>query len=187
MQELPAGGLLFDKLMMDEHFTEYKAAKIITQILKALQFAHSKGIVHRDINSMAIHIDDPEGYLIKLGNFGNARILQEGKSYKEKLQHAFYSPPQVIRGEDYSKAIDVWGVGVLLYMMMSGTVPFDGKTEQVVKEGILNKEVEFPQKYFRPVSDEAKNFIASCLVKDEAGRITVEEALEHPWITNNSI
>jgi serine/threonine protein kinase len=181
VQEKPRGGLLFDKIMNMEDFSEQKAAKILFQVLTAVKYLHANGIIHRDINPACIWFDDEEGTKVKLAGFGLSKILRKEVHLTEMLTHSYYSPPQVINDEVYTMAADMWGVGIVAYIMLSGTIPFDGDSDKKVRDAILECKLNFPRKHFASISASAKELIQNLLAFEEEQRLEVTEALEHPW------
>jgi calcium-dependent protein kinase len=127
VNEMMQGGSLLERLTR-EYVSEANAANIIHQILSAVTYLHSKNIVHGDIKPSNLHFQDVEGENIKLIDFGSCR-----RNEKDELLHgvygtSYYVAPEVLEQNGYDNRIDVWSVGVLMYILLSGQPPFDGQT-----------------------------------------------------------
>mmetsp|Transcript_25961 Transcript_25961/g.54696 ORF Transcript_25961/g.54696 Transcript_25961/m.54696 type:complete len:451 (+) Transcript_25961:665-2017(+) len=191
--DLCTGGELFDKIVERASsntrgtgcFSEGEAARILHQLLTALQYLHRRNIVHRDIKPENIlfqssHPDSP----IKIIDFGLAR-----KHYADRgeppmrtvVGTPYYIAPDVLR-KSYDKACDLWSVGVIAYILFSGYPPFNGNNNNEVYESVKRGMYWFPQEDWKNVSVGARDFIHRLLQKDPRKRMTVEQALRHPWL-----
>jgi calcium-dependent protein kinase len=168
-----------------ESFTEKDIAEILTCLLKALSYIHNQGIVHRDIK--------PENILFsKSNNYNTLKLIDFGLSTKMKSDSRFrvgspyYMSPEIIEGEFCYKS-DVWSVGVILYVMLTGRFPFNGKSNEEVFEEIKNK--NYNKRYLEDTkcSDLVKDLVSKLFIKDIKNRLTVEEALMHPWFKSFEI
>ena len=171
-----------------EIYTEERAAELIYELALGVKYLHKYGIVHRDLkpdNIMLTEAND-EGH-IKIMDFGLSKIL--GK--KEKVADGFgtltYVSPEVLIRKPYNKEIDIWSIGVILYLILSGDLPFDDEEddEQKIAKSIVYNEVEFPPKKFENKSKEVINLIKKCLTKEPKNRIKVDEILKSDWIKAN--
>jgi calcium-dependent protein kinase len=127
VNEMMQGGSLLERLTQ-EFVSESHAASIIHQILSAVTYLHTKNIVHGDIKPSNLHFQDVDGENIKLIDFGSCR-----RNEKDELLHgvygtSYYVAPEVLEQNGYDNRIDVWSVGVLMYILLSGQPPFDGQT-----------------------------------------------------------
>ena len=160
---------------------------IIKQILDALNHLHYIcDICHRDIkpeNIMFRYKDNIKS--IKLIDFGLSSNSFENKNYLENCGTLIYMAPEQISNKIYSKSVDIWSVGIILYMLLNnGKNPFYNKGEprEKIIQKIRNKKVEFDDKNF-PISEMGKDFIKKLLKKNSSSRYTARPALNHPWIT----
>ena len=185
------GGRLTDYMKEKKfHFSEKRAAEIIYEIAIGVKYLHKYGIIHRDLkpdNIMLTESND-KGH-IKIMDFGLSKIL--GK--KEKTSDGFgtltFVSPEVLIRKPYNKEIDIWSIGVILYLILSGDLPFDDEEddEQKIAKSIVFNEVEFPSKKFGNKSKEVIELIKRCLTKEPKDRIKIDEIIKSDWIQSNII
>jgi len=125
VNEMMLGGTLFERLAQEHNFSEFRAGKIIRQIISALTYLHSENVVHGDIKPGNIHFRGIDDDMIKLIDFGTSRRINENHAMHGVFGTSYYLAPEVIEGI-YSEKCDVWSVGVILYMLLTGHPPFDG-------------------------------------------------------------
>ena len=188
MEYIP-GGRLTDYMKEKKfNFTEKRAAEIIYEIVLGIKYLHNYGIIHRDLkpDNIMLTENNDKGH-IKIMDFGLSKIL--GK--KEKTADGFgtltFVSPEVLIRKPYNKEIDIWSIGVILYLMLSGDLPFDDKDddEQKIGYSIVHNEVEFSQKKFGNKSKEVVDLIKRCLTKEPENRIKICEILKSDWIKVN--
>ena len=191
--ELCTGGELFDTICAKEFLQEDESALIFKQILLAINYCHKMKIVHRDLkpeNFLLQDMDTTDGVpLIKTIDFGLAKILnfnQQGKMgrMKSKVGTAYYMSPEVLAG-NYDKSCDIWSAGCILYTMISGYPPFQGKDEDEIIKSVLKGKFTFDDDSWFSVSKEAKDLIKNMITKPEK-RLTAEECLNHKWFKKQS-
>jgi serine/threonine protein kinase len=185
------GGELFHKIINnrsdDGCLSEAKAARIIRSLLEAVAYLHSLDIVHRDIKPENIIFAHPgEDSDIKLIDFGLSRTHQETDVPMTNLVGtSYYMSPEVLK-RNYDRATDVWSIGVVAYILLCGYPPFNGSNDEKIHESILAGKLRFNGKGWGDKSRDAKDFI-SCLLRRDCDRISIKQALNHPWIVKNSI
>ncbi len=163
----------------NDNFTEKDIAEIISCILRALAYIHGQGIVHRDIKPENILFSKNSKYeTLKLIDFGLSTVFKSDKRYR--VGSPYYMSPEVIEGI-FSFKTDVWSVGVILYVMLTGNFPFKGKTNIEVFEQIKQKTSNFNHLNESKCSYLAKDLVLKLLNKNESKRLSVDEALHHPW------
>ena len=163
-------------------FNENQMGQIIHQLLKALSFIHSKNIIHRDIKPENILFSDKKNiFSLKLIDFGLATFQEQEK---KTAGTPMYMSPEMVDGNG-TYVSDIWSVGVVVYQMVTGKLPFDGgenDENQILYEHIKNDEYNKEKLNNVECSDDVKDFIDKALQKDIKKRMTVQEALNHPWI-----
>jgi len=176
--ELINGGDLFDKIEEVDTFTEEDASKIVKQILEALKYLHSEKIVHRDIKVDNILCDKDLNCYI--ADFGLSRHLDQ-TLLLSKVGSLEYTAPEVFTGKGYTEACDLWSVGVVTFILLTGTFPFSDSNPKVTYEKITKVEYDWEE---AEVSNQVLDFVDKLLVKDPSQRLTADQALGHPWIAN---
>uniref|UniRef100_A0A3Q3EBE3 Myosin, light chain kinase 5 n=1 Tax=Labrus bergylta TaxID=56723 RepID=A0A3Q3EBE3_9LABR len=183
VMEFIAGGELFERIVDDsfEH-TEPASAHYMQQILEGIAYMHQQNIVHLDLKPENIVCVDTTGTSIKIIDFGLASRL-DGKT-PLKVMHGTpeFVAPEVISFEPVGQATDMWSIGVICYILLSGESPFQGNSDAETLALVTAAQWEFDEDSFDEITDEAKNFISSLLNKDTRRRMSCEEGLAHPWM-----
>ncbi|XP_045108449.1 calcium/calmodulin-dependent protein kinase type IV-like isoform X1 [Portunus trituberculatus] len=157
---------------------------LLQQVLRGLSFLHAHNLAHLDIKpqNLVMMGDSPEAG-VKLVDFGLSRVISQGSEITQIMGTPDYVAPEVINYEPISLATDMWSVGVLTYVFLTGCTPFGGDTDQETFVSITQAEVDFPDDLFSDISEEAKDFICGLLVKKPSDRMSVDDCLTHPWMT----
>ena len=189
VMELMQGGELFDRIVEYEHYTEKQAAEAFRPIVDAVRYCHSLGIVHRDLKpENLLYTTQDENAMIKVSDFGFAKFLIP--KVQEQLFTACGTPsyvaPEIINSQGYDIKVDCWSLGVILYVMLCGFPPFYADDNDTLFRLIKESDFEFPSPYWDNVSDSAKDLIKNLLVVDSHKRLTTEEILKHPWLTQTN-
>ena len=174
IMEAAMGGELYHYLKKYVKMTEVVARNIILQVVQAMLYCHSRNVVHRDLkleNVMFKHKDD-EDLFVKVIDFGIAGMSAQDKVDAGTLS---YMAPECLEkvAADTSPAIDVWAIGVMLYAMIFGSLPFYATNERDLVKQIKNEPVRFPKT--SPITPEGKEVIKSMLQKDPTKRIELIE------------
>lgn len=181
--EYAQGGELYDRISQREEFLEWDAVAIIQELLKAVKYLHDNKVVHRDIKPENILFMDQSDDTMKLSDFGLSGVLKADTMLYTCAGTPGFMAPEVIKGSSgsgYGEECDMWSVGVLAYLLLSGTMPFKSHVPFQLYKNILSANYEFGEE-FECVSDEAKDFIKKCLLVNPKERITAGAALEHEW------
>ncbi|XP_032568939.1 death-associated protein kinase 2-like [Chiroxiphia lanceolata] len=182
--ELIAGGELFDFIAEKETLSEEEAIEFLGQILRGVEYLHARLIAHLDLkpeNIMLQERDVPKPQ-IKIIDFGLAQQLEDGVTFKSLCGTPQYIAPEVINYEPLSSATDMWSIGVITYILLSGLSPFQGETDAETLSNVVAGAYEFEERCFSRTSEMAKDFIQQLLVKEPGHRMTAAECLVHPWI-----
>ncbi|KAF3817895.1 hypothetical protein GH733_013744 [Mirounga leonina] len=162
-----AGGELFDFLAEKESLTEEEATEFLKQILNGVYYLHSLQIAHFDL---------------KIIDFGLAHKIDFGNEFKNIFGTPEFVAPEIVNYEPLGLEADMWSIGVITYILLSGASPFLGDTKQETLANVSAVNYEFEEEYFSNTSALAKDFIRRLLVKDPKKRMTIQDSLQHPWI-----
>ncbi|KAJ3427105.1 non-specific serine/threonine protein kinase [Anaeramoeba flamelloides] len=175
--EYVPGGELFEYLVERDTLSEHEARKFFQQIISAIHYIHSKGVVHRDIKPENILLD--ENCNIKISDFGLSNIMEDGLLLKTSCGTPNYASPEVIAGKQYAgHEVDVWSCGVVLYAMLVGALPFDEENISLLFQKIKKASYYIP---FEEVTSEALDLIVGLLNPDPVKRLTMEKIYSHVW------
>jgi len=181
VMELMEGGELYDEILRRKSFTEGDTAYIMRQVFEALAYLHNQKIVHRDLKLENLLLVRKNALEIKIADFGLSTI------YNTALFTAcgtpFYVAPEIVLGDGYSFEVDLWASGILLYILLSGKLPYAADNERDLYALILSNVLIFKSPQFDTVSDTAKDLISKLIVSAPNDRLTPSQALLHPFIT----
>lgn len=185
VMEMCTGGDLFDKLIEMGTLNESEVANIMKKLLLALNHIHGLYIVHRDLKpeNFLFASRDP-GAEIKVIDFGMS-IKNQASDLTTLVGTPYYLAPEVLRGK-YGKECDVWSLGVVMYLMLCGTQPFEGSDMRSIFGKISKGEFDFQSPLWAGISEAAKDLIRKMMSVNPNRRITVVEALRHPWFAIQS-
>lgn len=154
---------------------------IIKQVVKALLYCHKKNILHRDIKLENILINKENE--IKLTDFGLCTVKKyTDEYYTDVVGTARYIAPEILNDEGYDENIDVWGIGIVLFMLLTGEYPFDGKKRESIFHRIKHKEIKYS--HYNLTNNEVK-LLKRLLCKDQRYRISLEDITKHAWFGSN--
>lgn len=189
--EYVSGGELFDFISRDTSFTEHKIKKIMKQIFQALSYLHSNNIVHRDIKCENILIEcsddngDNNDFNIKLIDFGTCNYISKNEHLTVKVGSPYYIAPEVLE-RNYNNKCDIWSAGVLLYILLIGFPPFNGKTQDDIFNSIQRGTINTQLPEWNKLSSLTKDFLLQLLCNDSTLRLSAQECLKHPWLQDES-
>ncbi|XP_077001071.1 calcium/calmodulin-dependent protein kinase type 1B isoform X2 [Tamandua tetradactyla] len=173
--ELVTGGELFDRIMERGSYTEKDASHLVGQVLGAVSYLHSLGIVHRDLKDSKIMVSD----------FGLSKI-QAGNMLGTACGTPGYVAPELLEQKPYGKAVDMWALGVISYILLCGYPPFYDESDPELFSQILRASYEFDSPFWDDISESAKDFIRHLLERDPQKRFTCQQALQHLWISGDA-
>ncbi|KAH8145579.1 uncharacterized protein LAJ45_10379 [Morchella importuna] len=175
------GDELYNYLIQHGRLTVDKTKRIFAQLVGAVAYVHMNNCVHRDLKLENILLDKHEN--VKLCDFGFTREYERNKLLQTFCGTVCYSAPEMIKGEKYiAYAVDVWSLGVILYALLVGELPFDEDIEEDTRRKILNDEPRYPDH----LSEDSVSMLKSCLAKKPSLRPTLDEILSHPFIAEHA-
>jgi len=184
IMELIIGGELLATIIDRGSLTEREASTVIYQLMSALHYLHSQGIVHRDIKPENILLREKGVLNIVLADFGLSEIVGKSCLLKTLCGTPSYVAPEVLAMTGYGYQVDLWSAGVVLYLLLCGSQPFYAEDLESLLKLILSGTVEFDSDW-NSISDPAKDLVKKLLVVDPSKRLTCDEALEHPWVAGH--
>ena len=181
VQNLAAGGDVFDKLAQRKTYSEQDARNLAEVLLEAVHAMHQAGVAHRDLKPENLLLADPsDDSSILIADFGFARHVTE-EGCKTRCGTPAFVAPEVVIGLPYGTEVDMWSIGCLLYMLIGGYPPFSGKNHRELFRKIRASDFVFHQAYFGNVSDSAKNMISYLLTVNKDLRWTARQCLDSKW------
>ncbi|XP_046430781.1 obscurin isoform X5 [Neodiprion fabricii] len=179
--ELAAGGELVDNLVRQPYYTEGDIAGYIRQILWGLDYMHSNNYAHLGLTLGDLLISHPGGDDLKIGDFGLSRRITYGKLMTLAYGMPEYVAPEVANNEGVSYGADMWSLGIITYILLSGNSPFRGINDRETLTRIKEGRWEFDDRWSH-ISEDGRDFIRKLLVYQSDGRMDVSTALRHPWL-----
>ncbi|ORY87643.1 kinase-like domain-containing protein, partial [Protomyces lactucae-debilis] len=187
--ELAQGGELFDRIIQRGKFTEKETRYVFRQLFSALEYLHASSIVHRDIKPENILLCKPDSFDIRLADFGLAKIIGSRSITSSLAGTPSYIPPEMLappnsnKGVEYTRKVDSWSAGVVLYICLCGFPPFSQELAPPdMKTQIREGRFQFTRPYWDSVSNGAIDLISKLLTVDPEHRLSISEAARHPWM-----
>jgi len=183
VMELVTGGELFDRIVAKGSYCEKDAADVIFTLCDALEYLHEKKIVHRDLKPENILMSSSaETAKIKVADFGLARMVSGTDMMKTACGTPGYVAPEILKNKGYdSGAVDLWSVGVILYILLCGFPPFYEEELPALFDQILNARYDFPSPWWDNISRDAKDLVNKLLEIDPKKRLTATQVKAHTW------
>lgn len=187
VMELCEGGELYDRIQIKKRYQEQEAKIVCANLLEALAFVHSKGIMHRDLKPENIllcsrHSDTD----VKISDFGLAKFA---RNFPERLPRSnsicgsdFYLAPEIIKQDEYGREVDIWALGVVSFVLLSGSLPFYNEVLHKLYRQIVEREMNFNSEAWKGVSKGAMDFILRMLQVQVGERLSADQARLHPWL-----
>ncbi|KAL6444321.1 hypothetical protein ACFW04_001898 [Cataglyphis niger] len=180
VMELAAGGELVDTLTRQEYYTELDIARYIRQLLWGLEYMHGNHYAHLGLTLGDLLISHANGDDLKIGDFGLARRISQTRLMTLAYGMPEYVAPEVTNNEGVSYPADMWSVGIITYILLSGISPFRGANDRETLKKIREGRWDFDDRW-KNISNEAQDFIRSLLVYNIENRLDIKAALAHPW------
>jgi len=188
VMELMSGGDLFDRIGKKKSYSEADARDLTSKMLKAMAFCHTKDIAHCDMKpkNLLLVSEDNDSF-IKLADFGFAARVHAPKTLTKQCGTPFFVSPEILMRQPYDQMSDMWSVGCIVYLLLSGNLPFMGRTQKELFRKIVIGKYVFDDECWSDVSEDARDLVSKMLVTDPDNRIGAREALRHRWLqTDNS-
>ncbi|XP_067046319.1 uncharacterized protein [Acropora muricata] len=186
IMEFVSGGELFERVAAADCLTEKEASFYMYQLLQGLQYMHNKNIVHLDLKPENIVCVSKDNWDIKLIDFGLAQELEPGERMKALKGTPEFMAPEAVNFEVISLATDMWSVGVIAYILLSGLSPLLGDDDNETLTNVTAADWDFDDESFDVISDQAKDFISKLMVKNPRKRNTVAQCLQHDWMKGSA-
>lgn len=189
--ELAAEGELFNWIVAKQKLTEPETRKVFIQLFQGVKYLHDRNVVHRDIKPENILLTDKH-LSVKLADFGLAKIIGEESFTTTLCGTPSYVAPEILENtkhRKYTRAVDVWSLGVVLYICLCGFPPFSDELNTPDRPYTLAQQIkmghfDYPSPYWDSIGDPALDLIDRMLTVDVSKRITIDDCLEHPWTRN---
>uniref|UniRef100_A0A8C3QT29 Myosin light chain kinase 2, skeletal/cardiac muscle n=1 Tax=Cyanoderma ruficeps TaxID=181631 RepID=A0A8C3QT29_9PASS len=183
--EFVEGGELFERIIDDDyHLTEVDCMVFVRQICEGIRFMHHMCVLHLDLKPENILCVSATGHMVKIIDFGLARRYNPNEKLKVNFGTPEFLSPEVVNYEQVSYSTDMWSMGVITYMLLSGLSPFLGDDDTETLNNVLAANWYFDEETFESVSDEAKDFVSNLIIKDKSARMSADQCLQHPWLNN---
>ena len=188
VQEYCAGGDLLKKIVEEGKWTQERAGKVLQQVGMAMKYLHEKGIIHRDIKpDNVMLVDNSDDSDVKLIDFGLAQLVEQGKFTNTMCGTWAYYAPEVVSQKPYDHRVDIWALGVLMFILLAGYHPFDiqgDSNKATVLQKILKCDFSFNDPVWNSVDSKGKNIISALLKVDPDERMTLDQFLAQDYICN---
>ena len=198
--EILYGGAVLDAIlkMKDERYTEAEAKVVVQRTLVGIEYMHDNLVVHRDLkleNLLLSRDDDLSSVIIV--DFGLAKRCRDKSGGQAALPHAkgvddsavgtpVYAAPEVVEQKSYGAAVDMWSLGVIAYILVTGAMPRDLWKSALKYGRVTEEDFGFDCYEWDTVSSKARDFVRACLTYNPAKRLSAKDALEHPWMKHVS-
>nr|XP_054917303.1 myosin light chain kinase, smooth muscle-like isoform X2 [Dermacentor andersoni] len=181
--EYVSGGELFERVIADDFvLTEWDCVLFLRQICAGMAYMHSRHVIHLDLKPENILCQSQVGHKIKLIDFGLAQLYEPNSSLRVMFGTPEFVAPEVVSYEPVSPATDMWSVGVICYVLLSGLSPFMGDSDTDTFNNIVRVDFDFDDPVFETISAVAKDFMCQLILKNPRKRMSAEQCLEHEWL-----
>jgi serine/threonine protein kinase len=189
IMEIMQGGELFDYVVEKGTLSEEEASVLVRKITSAVAHMHSLDIIHRDLKpeNLLLTKKGPNAE-VKLIDFGLAKVVVQETVANSFLGTKGYLAPEMLQRHSYDKAIDMWALGVIVFVLLCGCLPFDDDSSKINSESAVKKKfsLRFP-KWAASLSNSAKDLLQNLLDTNPKTRYTAQQALNHPWVSGKTV
>lgn len=187
VMELCTGGELFDHIVEKGNYTEHDAAMLVKAMLEVVAHCHDYGVVHRDLKpeNFLLSSKEPDAVL-KAIDFGVSEFCDDNKYLTDMVGSLYYIAPEVLK-RNYGCAVDIWGIGIIAYILLCGEPPFHGRNNAETFQAILEWEVDFKFDPWPSISDAAKDCVRTMLERNPDKRPNAREVLQHKWLAQEGV
>jgi serine/threonine protein kinase len=185
VMEMLKGGELFERIVGRPRFTEVEAAKLLRPLLESVAYMHDLGIVHRDIKPENILCGENLSDL-KIADFGLSKMILPKEKMTQPCGTLSYVAPEVLTNQGYGKEADLWSIGVIMFLLICGKLPFDGASADEIIQATVQGDLKVNPHVWGKLSEPAKHLLRSLLNKSATERLTAREALKHPFVQLNA-
>jgi len=187
VMEILSGGELFDRIVQKGSYSEAEAALVVETVATALKYLHETGIVHRDLKpENLIYQSSNDDALLKLTDFGLAKYRSRETQLSTACGTPGYVAPEVLEGKQYGKEVDLWSLGVILYILLCGFPPFYDESTAGLYRQIKKGQYDFPDPYWSEISDKAKAVVKGLLTVNPKKRWSPTDLLAKEWVTGSA-
>eukprot|EP01029_Cantina_marsupialis_P027801 TRINITY_DN774017_c0_g1_i1.p1 TRINITY_DN774017_c0_g1~~TRINITY_DN774017_c0_g1_i1.p1 ORF type:complete len:364 (+),score=96.45 TRINITY_DN774017_c0_g1_i1:147-1238(+) len=181
--EYMPGGELLERIIEVGVFTESLARVVLREVIQGLKYCHKMGVAHRDLKPENLLLDETKAYTtVKICDFGMSKVFDNGM--KTFCGSPLYTAPEIFIDGDYGKECDMWSVGVILFLLLSGTLPFYSDNFTELQKLILAGKFSMEGENWDGVSENARDLIRRLIVVDPSERLNCSEVMAHPFVTS---